>query len=162
MSGIVGQTTLDTGNLGSVFGYTYLVNLNEVGADAGATANGTCKTVDIQCSGAGTVKIKFFRISGGTVLYLGGTGNLTVATGLNEFTISPVALQIGDYISVYFASNVARGSSHAPGPPPIIIRKAGDITSDTNLADWENNGIYQIAAKGFIDNLRPFPTFYQT
>jgi hypothetical protein len=132
----IGQGTLGTTFAAGWSGYTGLCLLNENLADASAPIAGTISHVQVESEGAGTVSIRFIRRSGTSpnrhLAYLGGTGNLTVAAGLNELDITPVSVQIGDFIAIYWNGAIARygGSGNA------CWYHNGDITGDTEENVW--------------------------
>lgn len=67
-------------------------------------SDGTLTGWSVRTTSAGTIGLRIIRnVSGSSFSYVGGTGSVTVVSGVNDFpnTLS-IAVQAGDFIGIYF------------------------------------------------------------
>lgn len=75
------------------------------------------------------VKIKFFRPSGGTYLFLADRGPFDVTATLQTVTFSPVGVAAGDLVGITRRTNCGSPVGQAPGAAAGLIAFAGDVTA---------------------------------
>jgi hypothetical protein len=82
------------------------------------------------------VKLKFFRLSGGTLIFLGERGPFDVNVSTQSVVLSPaVPVLAGDLIGVATLTNCGGLSAQSPGAPEGYVVFPADVVSNVDLVD---------------------------
>lgn len=103
-----------------------------IASGTGATIKGTLYKFDVYLEGNDTLKVKVFRDDSTNYLYIGGE-TFTLSAGLNSNVpfVTPISVQVGDYIGFNTVAGVKIVSSTSG-----LVYKAGNITGDSAKAGW--------------------------
>jgi hypothetical protein len=114
------------------------VAITAVDLTAPATGSGDMTTATFVWSLApcpGTVKIKFFRRSGDTLLFLAERGPFDVNTTTQAVALSPaVSVQAGDLVGIARVAGCGSPVGLSPGGAPGLVAYGADITFSVSIS----------------------------
>ena len=84
---------------------------------------------------AGTVKIKFFRRSGDTLIFLAERGPFDVSSTSQAVALIPsVPVQPGDFVGITRVANCGSPTGFNPGAPAGLVAFGGDISTNVSIS----------------------------
>ncbi len=141
LSGAAGAQTITAGSIPTVpnFGFNPMpVSITAVDLSAPATGSGDMTTATFVWSVApcpATVKVKFFRRSGDTLLFLAERGPFDVNATTQAVMLSPpVSVQAGDLVGIARVADCGSPVGQSPGSAAGLVAFGADITFSVSIS----------------------------